>query len=579
MDIITIGMALKKFRQEIGDTASATYSALAAVFAPVSAVKSGVTITVAAADTVASLKAKADYVCDGVDDLATIQQAVDALPDNAAVSGEVLLMAGNYQDASGSTISVGSPGASGTNPRKILRFQRGARLNVSNRTGRLAVIKVESPDCQIINANISGNVTFGNGTGIAIGGDIATFGGRWDKIPNRVTITHPIISNMETGIEFTSIDGGPGVGGSVGDCIVEGGYLFQNKTAIRAAGYTNTVIATTLANNNKAIWVESRRSEAQIRCYAVTIVGWNEVGILVDGGFGSVFHDTWMEHTSATGSTATEAIRLGLNSTTRANLTKFTGTTMLQLVNEQYGIRYVGAVDTEIENLVISTSGATPSVAVVRNELASTSKNNRIRRVTFGPNAIPSHTLLSIDAAAWGDVFIDRIPAFTGGTAFSTRINTSPRSSSSPAVRKATDSSKTSDTTLATESDMTMALAPATNYALTGMIIFDASQTGDIKLALNIAGTGSTIQWTGTGPASSHTSAVGVSSVTTQQATSGFTLAWGGAGAGVPIVVPITGLVKTQDLSTLTLTWAQNTSDATPTILKNGSWLRLEPIP
>lgn len=536
------------------------------------------TRTVAAADTPMPFRARADYLCTGTNDLTVIQQAVDDLPDDNAVSGEVVLLAGNYSDASGGTVSVGSPSSASKNPRKVLRFERGARLNVSNRAGRKAVIKVESPDCQIVNPNIAGNAAFGNGTGIAIGGDVATFGGRWDKVANRVLVYEPILSNLETGIEFSSIDGGPGVGGSTGDCKVFGGYLFQSKTGIRAAGYTNTIYAPTLSNNNKPIWVESRRSEAQLRAHDVTIVGWNEVGILVDGGFGSVFTNTWMEQNPASSSTATEAIRLGLSGSVRASGTKFTGSTHIQLVNEQYAIKYVGASQTEVDELILSTSGSVPSVAVARNEMQSTSKNNRIRKYTFGPNSIPSHTSLSIDAAAWGELFIDRVSGLVGADGFSTRRNPSTRASSSPIARKLTDSSKTSDTTMASESELTVNLNPGNTYALDGIIFFDASQTGDFKMALSVSGTNSTISWVGVGPASSHTNAVGVSSVTTQRATSGFVMAWGGAAAGTVIGVPIKGVVSVTELATLTMTWAQAASDATPTILKAGSYLELTPI-
>lgn len=537
----------------------------------------GVTITVAAADTPLPFRTRADIICTGTNDIATIQAALDQLPDDNAVSGSVHLLRGNYNDASGATLSIGSPSSAAKNPRKVLTFERGARLNVSGRTGRKAVIKVESPDCQVVNPNIAGSTSFGNGTGIAIGGDVATFGGRWDRVANRVTIHDPIISNLETAIEFCSIDGGPGVGGSTGDCVVRNGYLFQNKTGIRAAGYTNTVDATTIANNNKAIWVEARRAEAQIRCYAVTVVGWNEVGILVEGGFGSVFHDTWMEHTSSAGSTATEAIRFGQSGTVRANLTRFTGTTHVQLAGEQYAVRYVGAVGTLIEDLVISTSGTVPSVAAARNELPSTCKRNRITRLTYGPSGVPTNTPLSIDAAAWGEVHIERIPGVTGDAAFSARMNPSTRASAAPTVRKPADASKTSDATLATDSDMTVNLSPSTKYMLTGLIMFDASQAGDFKMALTTSGN-ATIQWAGMGPSVGSTAADGVSTVTTRRATSGFVQAWGGAAAGTPVCVLISGIVETTDLASMTMSWAQNTADATATILKVGSWLKLEPI-
>lgn len=532
------------------------------------------TRTVAAVDTPSPFKERADYICTGSNDLTVIQQACDSLPDDNAVSGEVVLLAGNYTDASNNTLSLGSQSSATKNPRKVLRFERGARINVTARTGRKAIIKVESPDCQLVNPNIAGAASFGNGTGIAIGGDIATFGGRWDRVCNRVLVHEPIVSNLETGIEFCSIDSV----GSTGDCKVFGGYIFQNKTGIRAAGYTNTCYAPCLANNNVPIWVESRRVEAQLRVHDPAIVGWNEVGILVEGGFGSIFSDVWMEQNPASSSPATEAIRLGKSSTVRANGTKFTGALHIQILNEQCAVKYIGATGTQIDDLILSTSGSVPSVAVVRNEMASTSKNNRIHRITFGPNPIPSYTALSIDAAAWGELFIDRVPGLVGAEGFTTRKNPSTRASSAPVVRKTADASKTSDTTLAADSELTVNLNANTVYSLDGLILFDATQTADFKMALSLSAANGSISWTGLGPASSHTSNVGVSSVTTQRATSGFVMAWGGAAQGTVIGVIIKGIVTTQDLSTLTMSWAQNAADATPTLLKVGSYLALTPI-
>jgi hypothetical protein len=128
---------------------------------------------------------------------------------------------------------------------------------------------------------------------------------------------------------------------------------------------------------------------------------------------------------------------------------------------------------------------------------------------------------------------MERIPGTTGQDAFTTRVNPSTRANPVPMVRKPVDTSKTSDTTMAVFTDMSMVLSLGTNYILTGMLIFDAGQAGDIKVQFNLP-TNATIQWTGVGPASSHTSTVGISSVTTQQTTSGFVQAWGGAAAGTP---------------------------------------------
>jgi hypothetical protein len=124
---------------------------------------------------------------------------------------------------------------------------------------------------------------------------------------------------------------------------------------------------------------------------------------------------------------------------------------------------------------------------------------------------------------------------------------------------------------------MTIALPPTAVYALTGLIIFDAGQTGDFKMSLTVSGSGQVL-WGGLGPVSSHVSAVGEASVTTRRAATTTAVTWGGAGTGFPLAVPISGLVTTVDLATLTMQWSQGTSDATATILKSGSWIRLEPI-
>jgi len=49
--------------------------------------------TVAASDAPNSLKVKADYICDGIDDQVEIQSAIDALPDGG---GKILLLGGQY---------------------------------------------------------------------------------------------------------------------------------------------------------------------------------------------------------------------------------------------------------------------------------------------------------------------------------------------------------------------------------------------------------------------------------------------------------------------------------------------------
>ncbi|WP_238780423.1 hypothetical protein [Prescottella equi] len=383
-----------------------------------SSVKTGLCLTVAPSDAPEEYKRRADYVCTGVNDLAVIQAALDALPDNSAVSGEVLGLAGNFYDATDFTVSIGSTTSASVKPRKILRFQRGARINATVKTGRKAVIKLESPNAQVINPNIVGPSVKGAGTGIALGGDIATFGGRYNVAANMGRIEEPIISNLETGVEFGSIDGGPGVGASTGDCYGIGGYIFQCKTGIRAAGYSNVWYSPQVSDCDINIWVEGRRLETQLHVYSPRLVNWAQQAIRVSGGFGTHFYDTWLEHTSAKSAVPTEAILIGDDSD-GANSVRFSGSTHIQLFDEQYAVRIEKASGLVIDELVISTSGAVPTTSVIRNSTTASSENNVIGRVHFGPLGAPAHTLVSGSGA--GHLRIERKP---GTAAFSSTPTT-----------------------------------------------------------------------------------------------------------------------------------------------------------
>lgn len=121
-----------------------------------------------------------------------------------------------------------------------------------------------------------------------------------------------------------------------------------------------------------------------------------------------------------------------------------------------------------------------------------------------------------------------------------------------------------------------MAVTPATNttYELEGVIFYDTSGTPDIKLAFTYP-SGATFSW---GPAGlkfdgtdfqSHFTAVHreVSATSTPVA---------GLGSGTEVTVHIQGkLVMGGTAGSLQLQAAQNTSNASNTIVKSDSWMRL----
>lgn len=140
-------------------------------------------------------------------------------------------------------------------------------------------------------------------------------------------------------------------------------------------------------------------------------------------------------------------------------------------------------------------------------------------------------------------------------------------------IIKATDESVTSSTTMQDDDELLVALDANTRYAFDALITYDAPAAGDIKMQFTVPA-GATgrrfVHYQGTtansclsSTQSTHGSAIGTS------------VSVGGPAAGTPCEVTISGYVKTAGTSgTLRLQWAQDTSDATASIVKEGSWIR-----
>lgn len=131
-----------------------------------------------------------------------------------------------------------------------------------------------------------------------------------------------------------------------------------------------------------------------------------------------------------------------------------------------------------------------------------------------------------------------------------------------------------SSTTLQDVTGMVVTPAVSTTYELEGVIFYDTSGTPDIKFAFTYP-TGATFSW---GPAGlkfdgsdfqSHFTAVHREASPTSTPVAGL-------GSGTEVTVHIQGkLVMGSTAGNLQLQAAQNTSNASDTIVKADSWIRL----
>lgn len=138
---------------------------------------------------------------------------------------------------------------------------------------------------------------------------------------------------------------------------------------------------------------------------------------------------------------------------------------------------------------------------------------------------------------------------------------------------KTSDTTVNASTTLVDATGLSLTLDADSTYILDSYIAYSSGATPDIKFAWTIP-TGMTGHWALFGQTSSATGSVG--SMDMRHATS-FTTALAAAGSGsfssLMVVLPRAYLV-TDSAGTLQLQFAQNTSNASDTIVKTGSWIR-----
>lgn len=145
-------------------------------------------------------------------------------------------------------------------------------------------------------------------------------------------------------------------------------------------------------------------------------------------------------------------------------------------------------------------------------------------------------------------------------------------------VRKTAD--ETISNTTALQSDDALVLTPAINkvYTLEGLVLYTSGATPDFKMGFTFPAA-ATLSWNGGGANVNASSGSGdyVSNCANRLAVDS-TFAFGGGGAFV-CSIKLDGLIIMGGTAgSLTLRWAQNTAEASNTVVKFDSWLRLTPV-
>lgn len=334
----------------------------------------GVTYVVAANDATAAVKLVADYVCDGTNDNVEIQQALDAVPSGG---GKVILSEGTF--TIGATVNI-------TVLNTILEFA-GGTIAWSGVTSTTALLQVTVSKAAIINPKLTGSGSKGNGTGILMVGSATGV--------HDVQIFNPQCSNLNTGIEFGIVGSS-----SSGDCSLYGGAIYNCVTGIKSTGFTNKAWGSRVYSCTICVDCTNDRTSQKFEGYGLTLSQWSGQAIRVRSGQGTIFTNTWMEHTDAS-LTPTEAVLIGGSTSLGDSNNRevlgctFAGTTKITMEGESYAFRLYNCRDLLVENLAISTNGTPPTTAIIRKESTLTGPNNRFKMIVLTPGSGSLNTFSS----------------------------------------------------------------------------------------------------------------------------------------------------------------------------------------
>lgn len=225
--------------------------------------------------------------------------------------------------------------------------------------------------------------------------------------------------------------------------------------------------------------------------------------------------------------------------------------------------------------------GASSSSAALAAILASAGTLMQSTRVTGDTNN--RYQLQADGKSQWGDgtlatdTTLARTAAgvltLTGALAATNGLSVAAGVGSMRSPYKAADAAaRVSTTTLAVDTDLVITVEANATYALSGHLQFSAAAGGDIKFDWLIPA-GASLNWAllGTGTVNFTDNDASIVSATTARGARG-------NGSTVQSANPQGTLVVSSTAGSIQLRWAQNTSNATGTILKAGSRIRLDRI-
>ncbi|MEX5711822.1 carbohydrate binding domain-containing protein [Parafrankia sp. FMc6] len=153
---------------------------------------------------------------------------------------------------------------------------------------------------------------------------------------------------------------------------------------------------------------------------------------------------------------------------------------------------------------------------------------------------------------------------------------TAPGFAATTFVRKTANETVNTSATFQDDDHLTATVAANGVYMVEGLLIYDASTTGDIKIQW-VAPAGAALDWTTAGLGSGATGAVASVDLTARTLAS--TPPLGGVGVGTKVAVPFRGLLVVAGTGgTFKLQWAQNSAEATDCTVYSGSHMLLRKV-
>ena len=142
-------------------------------------------------------------------------------------------------------------------------------------------------------------------------------------------------------------------------------------------------------------------------------------------------------------------------------------------------------------------------------------------------------------------------------------------------ARKTADTSRASTTTATADPHLSVAMQANATYVIDGFIIYNAGTTGDMGMQFGVPA-GATGDWNAVGWGRGAGASVGTDGFTVRLNDNSITQNRTYGGDTTDITAHVKGIVITAGTAgNLTVDWAQAASDATATIFRTNSWLRI----